>query len=52
MIEDDDAVMKMKIKSRSLHMRRDSRTHRLNLDWCLEEFNLDSSNISVKIRSH
>ena len=42
--EDDDAVIKMIIKGRSLTMRHVSRTHRVALDWLFDRINLDSKN--------
>ena len=45
--EDTEAVIKMIIKGRSPHMSHVSRTHRVDLDWLLTEFKLNS-NIRVK----
>ena len=39
--EDNEAVIKMIIKSRSPTMRRVSRTHRVALDWLFDSINLD-----------
>ena len=39
--EDNEAVIKMIIKGRSLAMRHVSRTHRVVLDWLLDRINLD-----------
>ena len=39
--EDNEAVIKMIIKSRSPTMRRVSRTHRVALDWLFDRINLD-----------
>ena len=39
--EDNEAVIKMIIKGRSLAMRRVSRTHRVALDWLFDRINLD-----------
>ena len=39
--EDNEAVMKMIIKGRSLTMRHVSRTHRVALDWLFDRINLD-----------
>ena len=40
--EDNEAVIKMKIKGRGPTMRHVSRTHRVALDWLLDRINLDS----------
>ena len=40
--EDNEAVIKMIIKGRSLTMRHVSRTHRVALDWLFDRINLDS----------
>ena len=40
--EDNEAVIKMIIKGRSLTMRHVSRTHRVALDWPFDRINLDS----------
>ena len=45
--EDNEAVIKMIIKGRSLTMRHVSRTHRVALDWLFDRINLDPS-IQVK----
>ena len=45
--EDNEAVIKMVIKGRSLTMRHVSRTHRVALDWLFDRINLDSK-IQVK----
>ena len=42
--EDNEAVIKMIIKGRSLTMRHVSRTHRVALDWLFDRINLDSKN--------
>ena len=39
--EDNEAVIKMIIKGRSLTLRHVSRTHRVALDWLFDRFNLD-----------
>ena len=39
--EDNEAVIKMIIKGRSLTMRHVSRTHRVALDWLFDRNNLD-----------
>ena len=39
--EDNEAVIKMIIKGRSPTMRRESRTHRVPLDWLFDRINLD-----------
>ena len=39
--EDNEAVIKMIIKGRSLTMRDVSRTHRVALDWLFDRINLD-----------
>ena len=39
--EDNEAVIKMLIKGRSLAMRHVSRTHRVALDWLFDRINLD-----------
>ena len=39
--EDNEAVIKMIIKGRSPTMRHVSRTHRVALDWLLDQINLD-----------
>ena len=40
--EDNEAVIKMIIKGKSLTMRHVSRTHRVALDWLFDRINLDS----------
>ena len=45
--EDNEAVINMIIKGRSLTMRHVSRTHRVALDWLFDRINLDS-NIQIK----
>ena len=40
--EDNEAVIKMIIKSKSPKMRHVSRTHRVALDWLFDRINLDS----------
>ena len=45
--EDNEAVIKMIIKGRSLTMRNVSRTHRVALDWLFDRINLDSK-IQIK----
>ena len=45
--EDNEAVIKMIIKSRNLTMRLVSRTHRVALDWLFDRINLDSK-IQIK----
>ena len=45
--EDNEAVVKMIIKGRSLTMRHVSRTHRVALDWLFDRINLDSK-IQIK----
>ena len=40
--EDNEAVIKMIIKGRSLTMRHVSRTHRIALEWLFDGINLDS----------
>ena len=45
--EDNEAVIKMTIKGRSLTMRHVSRTHRVALDWLFDRINLDSK-IQIK----
>ena len=45
--EDNEAVIKMIIKGRSLRMRHVSRTHRVAFDWLFDRINLDSK-IQVK----
>ena len=42
--EDNEAVIKMIIKGRSLTMRRVSRTHRVALDWLFDRIKLDPKN--------
>ena len=39
--EDNEAVIKMIMKGRSPTMRHVSRTHRVALDWLLDQINLD-----------
>ena len=39
--EDNEAVFKMIIERRSLTMRHVSRTHRVALDWSIDQINLD-----------
>ena len=39
--EDNEAVIKIFIKGRSLTMRRVSRTHRVALDWLFDRINVD-----------
>ena len=46
-VEDKQAVIKMIINGRSPTMRHVSRTHRVDLDWLLDVFNLDSK-IQIK----
>ena len=49
-IEDNEAVIKMIMKSRSPTMRHVSRTHRVALDWLFDRISLDpksKSNIST-----
>ena len=41
MFEDNEAVIKMIMKDRSLTMRHVSRTHRVALDWLFDRINLD-----------
>ena len=45
--EDNEAVIKMIIKGRSLTMRHVSRTHRVALDWLFDRINLNSK-IQIK----
>ena len=45
--EDNEAVIKIIIKGRSLTMRHVSRTHRVALDWLFDRINLDSK-IQIK----
>ena len=45
--EDNEAVIKMIIKSRSLTMRHVSRTHRVALDWLFDRINLDQESKST-----
>ena len=46
--EENEAVIKMIIKGRSLTMRHVSRTHRVALDWLFDRINLDpKSNTST-----
>ena len=45
--EDNEAVIKMIIKGRSLTMRHVSRTHRVALDWLFDRINMDPK-IQVK----
>ena len=45
--EDNQAVIKMIIRGRSLAMRQASRTHRVALDWLFDRTNLDSK-IQIK----
>ena len=45
--EDNEAVIKMIMKGRSLTMRHVSRTHRVALDWLFDRINLDSK-IQIK----
>ena len=45
--EDNEAVIKMIIKGRSLTMRHVSRTHRVALDWLFDRIDLDSK-IQIK----
>ena len=47
--EDNEVVIKMIIKGRSLTMRHVSRTHRVALDWLLDRINLDSK---IQIHRH
>ena len=47
MIEDNEAVIKMIIKGKSLTMRHVSRTHRVALDWLFDRIKLDSK-IQIK----
>ena len=39
--EDNEAVIKMSVKGRSLTMRHVSRTHSVALDWLFDRINLD-----------
>ena len=41
LFEDNEAVIKMIMKGRSLTMRHVSRTHRVALDWLFDRINLD-----------
>ena len=41
LFEDNEAVIKMIMKGRSLTMRHVSRTHRVSLDWPFDRINLD-----------
>ena len=45
--EDNEAVIKINIKGRSLTMRHVSKTHRVALDWLFDRINLDSK-IQIK----
>ena len=45
--EDNEAVIKMITKGRSLTMRHVSRTHRVALDWLFDRINMDSK-IQIK----
>ena len=45
--EDNEAVIKMIMKGRSLTMRHVSRTHRVALDWLFDRINMDSK-IQIK----
>ena len=47
LFEDNEAVIKMIMKGRSLTMRHVSRTHRVALDWLFDRINLDSK-IQIK----
>ena len=40
-LEDNDPVIKMCVKGRSMNMRHVSRTHRVNLDWLFERIRTD-----------
>ena len=40
-LEDNDAVLTMHRKSRAPLLRHVTRTHRVNLDWCLERLRED-----------
>ena len=40
-MEDNEAVIKMVIKTRAASMRHTGRTHRIVLDWLFERFHLD-----------
>ena len=46
-MEDNDAVIKMVVKSRAATMRHVGRTHRIDLDWLIERFQSDPG---IKIR--
>ena len=45
--DDNEAVIKMMLKSRSATMRHVPRTHRIDLDWSIERF-LNDKNISIR----
>ena len=45
--EDNEAVIKMIIKGRSLTMRHVSRTHRVALDWLFDRINLDQDSNQI-----
>ena len=45
--EDNEAVIKMILKGRSLTMRHVSRTHRVTLDWLFDRVKLDTT-IQIK----
>ena len=45
--EDNEAVIKMRIKGRSPIMRHVSRTHRVAIDWLCDRINTDSK-IQIK----
>ena len=46
-LENDDAVIKMTVKTRSPAMRLVQRTHRVDLDWLFERF-LQDDNVNIK----
>ena len=41
LLEDNEAVIKMIIKGRSINLRHVLRTHRVDLDWLFERFRED-----------
>ena len=47
LMEDNDAVIEMVVKSRAATMRHTGRTHRIDFDWLFERFQLDPG---IKIR--
>ena len=49
--EDNEAVIRMIIKSRGPNLRLVSRTHRVDLDWLIERINLDSSILIRHVRA-